>query len=129
MSGLSKMATATYSTKRSPAKVTGKTGAAATNLTGVKMVPLMPLVVGSAVGNTVNSPNKALSGRIKDYWITAAEYQAHTDSTVAVTRVPDIIEGDVLVVGSTNYKVKGVDNWPASISQLAFIYVTVEESR
>lgn len=130
MSGLTKMATATYSTKRNPAKVAGKTGAAVTNLTGVKFVPLMPLVQGET---TVNQPprsaKKALSGRIRDYWITYAEFQTHTDSSVEVTQIPDIIEGDILVVGSTNYKVRGVDNWPATTAFLAYIHVMVEESR
>ena len=109
MSGLSTMATATYSTKRNPAKVAGKTGASVTNLTGVKMLPIMPLVQGETSVNTFpSSIKKAVSGRIKGYWLTSAEYQTHVDSTVSVTQVPDIIEGDVLVVGSKSYKVRDV---------------------
>lgn len=130
MSGLTNMSTATYSTKRSPAKVAGKTGDAVTNLTGVKSVPIMPLVATGVSGaNIPRAPKVAVTGRVKDFWITAIEYQTHTDSGVPVTQVPDIKERDVLVVGSTDYKVREVQNWPATISTLAFIYVTVEESR
>ncbi len=130
MSGLFAMATATYSTKRNPAKVSGKTGAPVANLTDVKCLPIMPLVQGET---SVNTPpryaNKAVSGRIKGYWITAAEYQTHTDSGASVTQVPDIIERDKLVVGSKDYTVRDVQNWPATGSTLAFIYLLVEESR
>lgn len=130
MSGLTKMATATYSTKRSPAKVSGKTSISVEHLTGVKAVPLMPLVAtGVSGGNIPNAPNKSVTGRVKDYWITAMESHAHTDGGSPVTQIPDIIERDVLVVDGIDYKVREVQNWPATISIGAHIYVTVEESR
>jgi len=130
MSGLSNMAKATYSTKRSPAKSSGKTGVTVTNLTGVKFTTIMPLTPGDT---TVNRPplsaNKALSGRIKQYWIAAAESQSHTDSSVVVDQVPDIIEGDKLVAGGNNYTVRDAQQWPATTSMLAFVYLLIEESR
>ncbi len=130
MSGLTAIADATYSTKRSPAKSSGKTGVSVTNLEGVKFWPIMPLTQGDT---TINRPpqfaNKAVSGRVKEFWITAAEYQTHTDNSVEVTQVPDIIERDVLVADGTNYKVRDVQNWPATGSTLAFIYLLIEESR
>ena len=130
MSGLSKMATATYSTKRSPAASSNKGGASATHLTGVSFVPIMPLVAAGMGGSNIpKAPMQAVTGRIKDFWITMAEYQTHVDSTVTVTQVPDVIEGDVLVAGGTDYKVREVQNWAATTKLLAGIYVTVEESR
>ncbi len=124
------MATATYSTKRSPAKVSGKTGASVTNLTGVKMLPIMPLDSGhTSVSRSPQSPNKATSGRIKDHLITYAESQAHTDSSVSVDQVPDIKERDVLVADGRDYKVNEVQNWPATGNTLAYIQVMIEESR
>lgn len=130
MSGLSDMATATYSTKRSPAKSSSKTGTSVTHLTGVKFMPLMPLVgAGIGGGNIPRSPKVSLTGRVKDYWITMAEEQLHTDGGSPVTQVPDVKEGDVLVAGGTNYKVREVQNWPATSNLLASIYVTVEGSR
>ncbi len=130
MSGLSDMATATYSTKRSPAKVAGKTGTSVTHLTGVKMLPIMPLAAGeTSVNIAPRSPNKATAGRIQDFIITFAEYQTHTDGGSPVTQVPDIIEKDVLVADGKNYKVRDVDNWPATTSTLAYIRIMVEESR
>ncbi len=130
MSGLSDMATATYSTKRSPAESSSKGGPSVTHLTGVKFVPIMPLVAtGVTGGNIPKSPMQAVAGRIKDFWITMAESQAHTDGGSPVDQIPDVIEGDVLVVGSVDYGVREVQNWAATASLLAGIYVTIEESR
>lgn len=127
MSGLSEMAIATYSTKRSPSKVAGKTGESVANLTGVKCLPIMPLVQG--VETTPQYANKALSGRVKGYWITSCEYQTHTDGETEVTQLPDIIERDKLVVGSDEYTVRDAQSWPATSSTLAYLYLLIEESR
>lgn len=128
MSGLSEMATATYSTKRSPAQSSSKVGASVTNLESVKFLPIMPLVIGQS-GGIPQTGNEAVRGSVKDLWVTVAEYQEHTDSSTTVTQVPDIRPGDVLVVGSTDYFVRGADNWPATDNTLAYIFMTVEESR
>ena len=130
MSGLSDMATATYSTKRSPAEASSKGGPSVTHLTGVKFVPIMPLVgAGISGGGIPQAPMQAVAGRIKDFWVTMAESQAHTDGGSPVNQIPDVKEGDVLVAGGTNYKVREVQEWPATAALLAGIYVTVEESR
>lgn len=130
MSGLSDMATATYSTKRSPAKVSGKTGEPVTNLEGVKFTTIMPLTPGdTTVNRPVQSANKAVSGRVKQFWIAAAESQEHTDSSVTVDQVPDIIERDKLVANGKSYTVRDAQHWPATSSTLAYIYLLIEESR
>src|SRR3990172_4686010 len=105
----SDMATTTVSTKRAGAVSAGKRAAPATNLTGVKILPIMPI---NTMRDSVQD-RQGLSGQAIETLETYVEYQAHTDSGVAVTQIPDIIEGDIIVVGSAEYEVRHVANWPS----------------
>jgi len=130
MSGLSKMATATYSTKRAPAESGSKGGPPVTYLTNVSFVPIMPLVgAGVTGGNIPQAPIQALRNRVGEFLITMAESQSHTEDSATVNQVPDVMEGDILVIDSVDYPVTEVQNWLATTALLAGIYVTIEESR
>ena len=123
-----KLATETYSTKRSPVYSSGKTGLPSTHLTNVKCVAIMPLISGDS--DKIQRPaNISVSGRVKKHWITSTQVHQHTDGGSTVTKLPDIIEDDILVVGSKNYNVKEVHSWPATSSTPAFLYLVIEESR
>ena len=124
---LSKLADQTYSTKRPPAMSSGKRAVPAANLSGVKCTAIMPMV-GDSDKNALSNRDP-ISGMMLELWETYTQYQTHTDSTVSVTQVPDIKEGDVLTVGSKDYYVRRVDNWPAAGGLLAFIRVVVEEAK
>lgn len=125
---MSKFTTATYSTKRSPVYVASKTGVPVAHLTNVKCVPIMPLIKGES-DNITRAVNVSVSGRVKGHWVTSTQVHSHTDGGVSVTQLPDIIEDDILVVGSKEYNVKEVHSWPATSSLPAFLYLIVEESR
>lgn len=129
MSGLSKMATATYSTRRNPVDDGSGIDPSVAYLTGVKFVPIMPIVQGDGSDRPVRRPpNSAISGTVKKYLTTMAESQPHVENSVAVDKVPDIIRGDTLVTGSDEYTVFEIDNWSATVALLAGVYVTLEES-
>jgi hypothetical protein len=127
MSGLTKMSTATYSTKRNPAASGGKGGVSVTNLTNLSCTPIMPSL--SLTNTNPMMVNEPVKGQVKDLYETYIEYQAHTDGGSPVTQLPDVIENDIVVVGSTDYKVRRVENWPATTTLLAFLRVILEESQ
>lgn len=85
------MARVTASTKRAPAMVAGKRGAAVTNLTGVKCMPLDPVSAEVALRVGTNAPQELL--------------QTFVDKTL------DIREGDVLVVAGQDYPIRSVAEW------------------
>lgn len=118
------MATTTASTKRAGAVTAGKRAAPVTNLTGVKILPIMPI-------NTMRDAvqlRPGVEGQAIELLETYVEYQAHTDSGVAVTQIPDIKEGDILVVGSTEYEVRFVSGWPAT-NLTGFLRISLEENK
>jgi hypothetical protein len=125
MSGLTKMSTATYSTKRQPAASSGKGGVSATHLTGLASVPIMPAQTAQASINPLGIKDP-LTGQMLELLETYIEYQEHVDSTVTVTQLPDIRENDVLVSGSTNYRIRRVSSWPATANLLAYLHIVLE---
>lgn len=102
----SSFATETASTKRSPAAVGGKIGAPVTYLTGLSVVPLMPVNPETVLSLGLNSPREAK--------------QTFIDTIV------DVVEGDVLVVDSTEYTVRSVAEWNGGTDQ-SFVHLVVEE--
>lgn len=120
MNAIRQLATVTASTKRSPQVSGGKRGARATHLEGVSIVPLMP-----ASRDTLQHP--VFEGQAMELWETYAESHQHTDDSVSVTQVPDIRQGDLLTVDSTDYHVKFVGNWPAASGMGAYLQIVVEE--
>lgn len=90
-------ATITASTKRAPAASGGKVGSPAVNLTGLRIVPVLPAAKELAEQGELRNPRE---GKMTFIFPT---------STGAL---PDVVEGDVLVVGSTEYLVHLVNEWP-----------------
>ena len=102
----SQFATTTASTKRSPAAVDGKIGSPETYLAGLSITPLMPLDQETALSLALNSPREA--------------------KQTFVDTILDIEEGDVLVVGSTEYAVRSVAEWNGGTDQ-SYVHLIVEE--
>ena len=101
------MATTTASTKRNPAvDEDGKVGAAATNLTGLKILPPMPVSPETRELYGLESPREV-----------KVTYVADADT--------DIDEGDVLVVGINEYRVRAVGEWPDD--DVGYLELVVEE--
>ena len=99
--------TDTASTKRSPAAAGGKVGAMVTNLTGLAIVPLLPVSPEVAQFLPLESPREA-----KETFLATA----------------DIVEGDRLVVSSVEYVVRAVAEWTdESTGGQSFIRVIVEQ--
>lgn len=99
-------ATVTASTKRLPAVSGGKRGAAVTNLASLAIVPLMPVDAELRQRLGLASAHELL--------------QTFVDGTGA-----DVAEGDVLVVGGTEYPVRSVADWPGA--DIGFKHIVVEE--
>jgi len=91
---LTRLATVSASTKRSPSISSGKRGAPTTKLSSVKCTPLDPVTeeVRRRVG--LETPHELLM-------------------CYALGSI-DIKEGDILVVGSEEYPIKAVGEWAAS---------------
>ncbi len=110
MTSFSKLATSTASTKRNPAPVNGKVGTPLTYLTGLKIVPPLPVSSEVAGRFQINSPRESKV--------------TYSDAIYGV--LPDVREGDQLIVGSTTYLVQAVSEWPGSVSVLEVILSEVK---
>ena len=89
-----RMATVTASTKRNPGVNlgTGLRSGPVENLTGLKVLPLMPLDAQIALRMDIATPHEKLQ--------------------TFVEGAPDIKEGDVLVVAAVDYPINSVADWP-----------------
>ena len=117
-----RVATTTISTTRPPAVSSGKRGDRVTNLESVKVVPLMPASESTFTRAATRSASLEL-------WETFTQVHTHTDSSVSVTQIPDIRQGDVLVSGGVNYDVIWVGDYPATGQFNAFLHIVMEEVR
>ncbi len=97
--------TQTASTTRNPTKAGGKVGAPVTNLTLLK---IMPLVIPDATSMHAIRREIGLEGTAVQVYETFTESHAHTDSGTPVTQMPDIAIGDRLIVDSITYTVQWV---------------------
>ena len=91
MSTFSLFATVTASTKRPPAVSSGRRGAAATSIASLKCLPLDPVNAEIAQRMVLKTPHEVLQTFVEDGL--------------------DIVEGDILVVGSTSYPIMAVEDW------------------
>lgn len=89
-------ATITASTKRPPALSGGKVGSPATHLRSVAILPLLPA-----------SQELALEGQLR----SAREGKMTFAFADGDNELPDILEGDLLVVSGVEYPVKMVKEW------------------
>lgn len=90
-------ATVTASTKRSPAVSGGKVASPATHLASVLIVPLLPVGQDLIQEASLQNPREA-----KVTYVFADEDNV----------LPDITEGDLLVVSGTEYLVNYVKEYP-----------------
>ena len=86
------LSTTIASTKRPPAVSSGKRGSPATNLARISCIPLMPI-------DAQLQERLHLDGALK-LWQTFVQADL------------DILEGDLLVIGSTEYPIRAVEEWP-----------------
>jgi len=105
-----RLATAMANTKRNPAPVAGKIGAAVTHLTDLHIVPPLPVSAEVAGRFGINSPRE--------------NKVTYLDTIEGV--LPDVREGDQMVIGSTTYLVQAAGEWPGSISVLEVILSEVK---
>src|SRR3954452_18572524 len=88
------LATVNASTKRSPAISGGKRGAPATNISSLQCTPLDPVDPEVRQRLMLDSPNVILETFVEN-----------ADGTI------DIVVGDILVVSTTEYPIKAVEDW------------------
>jgi hypothetical protein len=96
-----RLATVAANTKRNPIAMGGKVTTLTTYLIGLKILPLMPV-----------------SGEIIE------RYKLSSPRLSFVTYIqgaPDIVQSDVLVVGSVEYKIVGVEPWPTDRNFLELV--------
>lgn len=105
-----RLATATASTKRNPAPVAGKIGAAVTHLTGLKVVPPLPVSAETAGRFGLNSPRESKV--------------TYIDALGDV--LPDVREGDQLIIGAATYLVQAAGEWSGTLSVLEVILSEVK---
>lgn len=98
----------TASTKRNPAPVNGVVGAAVTNLSSVTL-SFTPFPV---------SPE------------TAERYKLESPRKTYVTGIhghpPDILEGDIMIVGTDSYVVRAICKWTDSPVEYTKIYMEMQ---
>ena len=116
--------TQTASTTRNPAPAGSKVGEAVTNLTALK---IMPLMLPDATSMHAIRQEMGLEGSDVQIWETYTESHAHTDSSVSVTQMPDIRKGDKLVIGSITYTVQWAKQQPATTSFGATLLLRIVE--
>lgn len=108
----SRFATVTASTKRPPAVAGAKRGQPVTNLASVSVTPLMPADLRPEVA-------QELATR-KPYELLMCGIDGDAD----------VVEGDVLVIGSNEYDVRSVGDWPWDTSGAgAYKTLYVEEKK
>lgn len=107
------MMTTTASTERAAAMSGGKKGTPVTNLTNLLIFGPNPLAM---QGQQDVRKALGMDGTAVVIREAFTESHTHTDGGVSVTQMPDIIEGDRLIVGSDIYSVKLGQEWGATSS-------------
>ena len=107
MSTFGLLASVTASTKRAPTISGGKRGAAATNLASLSCTPLDPIDPEIRQTLVLKTPNELL--------------QCFVEGGL------DIKEGDILVVGSTEYPIRAVGDWTWPMDATATRYLVLED--
>lgn len=109
MAAFNKTATIIASTKRPPATSGGRRGPPAAHLVGLHCTPLDPL------GEMAPELKLRLQPQNTPHELLQTQIQGS----------PDIIEGDVLVVGDVEYPIRAVDDWTWKGSR--FVRLIVEQ--
>lgn len=114
--------TTTATTKRHPAKASGKITAAVDNLSTFYITAPTPP---ENRGGQRNMAAQGMEGAHVHEFECYTESQTHTDSGVSVTQMPDIQVEDKLVTGGVTYAVIETGIWPATsgFSETRYIYM------
>lgn len=105
--------TLTASTKRNEDLGSGRTGAAIENLTSLAVTPLWPVSAETRRVLELNSPR---------------EFKECFHVPVAGGALPDVVEGDILVLSGAEYPVHYVAEWPGiNTSDLPSLQIVVQE--
>lgn len=102
-----KLATVTCGTKRSPSVASGKRGVPVTNLSDLKCLPLDPVNPEIRMRLELDTPHEVLQTMVEGG--------------------PDIVEGDVLTVGSDEYDIRSVADWTWRPSETDTLLLVLEE--
>lgn len=102
--------TVTASTKRNADLGSGRVGAAVTYLASLLITPLWPVDQQTVRAFDLNSPR---------------ENKQCYHVPLAGEDLPDVVEGDILVVGSVEYPVQHVSEW--TDGDVASLYLIVQE--
>lgn len=102
--------TVSASTTRSTTLAGNRTGAAATYLTGLLITPLWPLNASTVESLGISSPVEAK----ECYFVPSANEP-----------LPDIVEGDGLIVGGVSYPIDNVSEWTAVAGLPACLRIVV----
>lgn len=120
------MMTQTASTTRLPAKSGGKVGDPVTNLTNLKITPIM---LDSARGTHQIRQAIGLEGSAVQVFEAYTQSHAHTDSGVSVNQMPDIETGDKLVVDGVTYHIQWAEKQPAGFVMPATMLLYIIEDK
>lgn len=107
----STIATVKASTKRTPPPSGGKVGAPITQLPTVYVAPLMPVNPETVNTDVLESPRTA-----KETFVFADHENV----------LPDIVEGDLLVIGSVTYIIRTAPPWERPDTG-SYLHLIVEE--
>lgn len=107
------MMDATCSSQRRGAMSSGKTGDFAANLASCLITS--PMLLDAQTSHSVSKLIGLTSGTHQIFQ-AFTEAHTHTDSSVSVSTLPDIIAGDTLTVNGVTYTVKWAETWPATFS-------------
>ncbi len=102
-----RFATVTASTKRPPAKASGKRGSPAENIASLKCLPLDPVDAEIRVRFGLEGPME-----LRQTFVQGGL---------------DIAEGDLLVVGSTEYPIRAVGDWTWGPDNADYVHLIVED--
>lgn len=108
--GAASFLTVTASTKRNQDLGSGRTGSPVTYLASLAITPLWPVSPETVNELALNSPR---------------EYKECYHVPSSGTTLPDVKEGDVLVVGSTEYPVSYVGEW--TDGSIPTLHIVVQE--
>lgn len=109
---LSHFMTSTAKTQRADV-VSGKKGDPVTYLESVKIqAPFPP----TASGQQAIREMVGIEGSAVQIYECYTESHAHTEDSVSVNKVPDIVRGDLLITGGITYRVQWAKPYPATSS-------------
>lgn len=120
---LSLMMTDTATTQRITIDVAGTSSVPTTHLESVKIVPVM-LPDAQTLARIVNTrQGRGKDGTAVNDFETFTEPHAHTEDSLPVNQLPDIIKGDRLISGGITYIVDGSELQPATRSTKTFLNI------